>query len=541
MRLSESIRNNLIFLLAEAGSQVGNLRGLLDGVTQDSTSNTALDRRSYAYNLKMRIHDGCINEWRRRRSKGAQEPFSLRAAEAIASELERITNLAYDCARQIEQTDREASRGLPATELVDHLQGGLQLVRDTLEGGDSKPALKINEVSRKVSKEYDKFFAERSRGLRKMKRPDHGIPVLFIAYGINEMAAALSNISEAIMTANLGRPMRIERLRTLESAFEDLGLENRDADVEPIAETRSGSGISGISDASQNGYLAILKDGKKRKMKEERESVESWHEIFPGLAPQILSYRKRGEHASLLIEHLPGLTFEQILLGQNSDLLATTLRQLTKTLKAVWDETKRPEPVFARHMSQLRNRLEIVREVHGELGGGAGSICGAKLRSLPDLIDAAEKLEGKIEPPFSVYIHGDFNLDNIIFDPGERRINFIDLRRSCDSDYVQDVSVFMVSNYRLQVLNARTRRRIHRVAVAFHKFASGYARRSGDDTFELRLGFGLARSFITSTRFILDKSLAEAMYLRGIYILERILEYKKKTASEFKLPIRELF
>ena len=170
MRLPESVRNNLVFLLAEAGSQVGSLPGVLEDSSAPVSSGVSLDRRSYAYNLKMRIHDGCISEWRRRQSSGAQEMFSLRAAEAIASELERLTELAYDCVRQVEQTNRGAFQDLPAHELVGHLQGGLQLVRESLEGDDSKPALKLGGIVRKVGKEYERFFAARSRGLRKMKR-----------------------------------------------------------------------------------------------------------------------------------------------------------------------------------------------------------------------------------------------------------------------------------------------------------------------------------------------------------------------------------
>ena len=42
----------------------------------------------------------------------------------------------------------------------------------------------------------------------------------------------------------------------------------------------------------------VLKDGESKKLKEEREGVQGWHEHFPGLAPQILAFRKRGASAS---------------------------------------------------------------------------------------------------------------------------------------------------------------------------------------------------------------------------------------------------
>jgi hypothetical protein len=108
-------------------------------------------------------------------------------------------------------------------------------------------------------------------------------------------------------------------------------------------------------------------------------------------------------------------------------------------------------------------------------------------------------------------------------------------------DYVQDISVFMVSIYRLQILDLQLRRRILSLARDFYRFASRYASKVGDEGFELRLGLGLARSFATSTRFILDKSLARAMFLRSRFLLEQIVAADPKKAAEYQVPIEEIF
>ena len=79
------------------------------------------------------------------------------------------------------------------------------------------------------------------------------------------------------------------------------------------------------------------------------------------------------------------------------------------------------------------------------------------------------------------------------------------------------------------------------VAADFYRFASHYAERRKDKTFELRLALGLARSFATSTRFILDKSLARAMFLRARYLLELVLRTDPQQAASFRLPIKEIF
>ena len=157
------------------------------------------------------------------------------------------------------------------------------------------------------------------------------------------------------------------------------------------------------------------------------------------------------------------------------------------------------------------------------------------------LVDAASQRESTLQAPFSVYIHGDFNVDNIIFDADEKRISFIDLHRSQQTDYVQDISVFMVSNYRLQILDAPLRARILGVALDIYRIAQRFAEKSDDDTFEIRLALGLARSFVTSTRFILDKSLARAMFLRSRYLLEQLLATGPKQVQHYRVPVEEIF
>ena len=540
MRLPKIVKDNLFFLLAETNAQIANLQVLME-TASGSVAQRILDRHGYTYNLKMRIHDSCTEILRSGKKRNV-DIFSLRAAETIASDLESLTNICHDSVRLIQNMgSRNALKRQRTIELLDDVIEGMSLIEQAIEEDDSQLALKVGEVERKLDREYHNLFEKQLKNIKKQKHPENTITALFVAQRIEEMGDVLLDIVESIISARLGQPMHLDRFRSLKTALSDLGL--IDADVEQIAETRSGSGISGISssDSDEEGYVAIFKDGTKEKLKEERESVESWHEIFPGLAPQIISYSKKGKSASLLIEHLPGLTFEQILLHEPDDRLDKTLKYLTKTIKAVWNETRRKKAFSANHIGQLRKRLPSVLEVHPRFEHAAMKVCGHKVSSLDSMIDKAEKLESKLLPPFSVYIHGDFNVDNIIFDTDSEKIRFIDLHRSCYQDYVQDIAVFMVSNYRLQVLDKPTRARITRVAQQVYKFAAGFADKQNDKSFEVRLALGLARSFITSTRFILDKTLAKKMYHRGIYLLERLNELDEDSMKHFKVPVRELF
>ncbi|MEE2867217.1 MAG: phosphotransferase, partial [Pseudomonadota bacterium] len=236
-----------------------------------------------------------------------------------------------------------------------------------------------------------------------------------------------------------------------------------------------------------------------------------------------------------------GLTFEHIVLNEGDALRNQALASLSRTLKDVWKQTRTAEPADLGSMQQLGKRLGDVRRVHPEFKETGIHFAGETLPSLDALITEAADREARVTAPFSVYIHGDFNVDNIIYDPGENRIHFVDLHRSRYMDYVQDVSVFMVSNYRLQVLDRETRRRISDVSLAFYKSVRAFARKQGDDTFEYRLALGLARSFATSTRFILDKSHARRMWLRARYLIEQALACPPGAEARFRLQMKEIF
>jgi len=373
---------------------------------------------------------------------------------------------------------------------------------------------------------------------------------------LTQMGKVLLNISETIISSNLGKPVSTQRYNSLNNSIKKWwGLPMDQVNIETIAETRSGSGISGISAArglnkkaaskesnKPDLYDAIFKEGKKKKLKEEKDKVENWHTIYPGLAPKIIDYQKQGSSASILIEHLSGYTYEKILLTKSNTLLNETRNQLFKILKKLWKETYTPQRISAKYINQLSKRLDAVYSIHPEFIQLDSNICGYSMVDFNTLLKKAAVFEDKYaSAPFSVYIHGDLNVDNIIYDSEAEKINFIDLHRSQYMDYIQDISVFMVSNYRLQVLDRPLRRRILETALVFYSYTQKYAKKMDDNTFDIRLALGLARSFITSTRFILDKSLAKAMYIRSRYLIESVLKIPTSKLSTYKLPIKDIF
>jgi len=543
MRIAKSIRENLHFLLAEVSSQLLSLESYFDSYYLVEVKRI-LDRSGYVYNLKIRIHKACLSESAQYNVANKTERLTLRSVEFIATDLERIAELCRECVNHLQylQDPNLLQPDIYRT-LFNRVWRRIELIESAIYEHDTQLALKIGNIEKKLEGEFNRLLKQHIGSVSKKKHTIDLISSLFITRAIEQMCHAVVNISEAIISANLGQPVNIDRYYSLQASVAHLEKDEElsSLQIDSIAETRSGSGISAISNGQDEGYLAIFKDGEKRKLKQERQGVKSWHEIYPGLAPKILSYKKKGQSASLLIEHLAGFTFEQILLQESSLLLDETLVKLGSTLKSVWKETRSDKKVPANFMRQLSKRLPDVYSVHPEFRQGKSEICGQRIHAFEYLLELARKYENKIKVPFSVYIHGDFNVDNIIYDPIEKNINFIDLHRSCYMDYVQDVSVFMVSNYRLQVLDHSLRKRIMQLVYDFYLISRKYARKAGDDSFEIRLALGLARSFATSTRFILDKTLARAMFNRSRYLIECVLQTDIEKVNKFKLPIKEIF
>ena len=78
------------------------------------------------------------------------------------------------------------------------------------------------------------------------------------------------------------------------------------------AESRSGCRIATVSDKEGDGIWMVFKEGSARKLEDEKKGIEAWEESLPGVAPRIRSFLDGGPSTAMLIEYLPGQTFEHI-------------------------------------------------------------------------------------------------------------------------------------------------------------------------------------------------------------------------------------
>jgi len=542
MKLPEAAQENLAFLLAELDGQMSGLLAYFKAPSPEAAQKV-VQRAGYAHNLWSRVQSACRSAATRGKPSQSRR-LVLQNVDTIARNLDQLSRLSRMALLHAEDVERgKLLRPEAYRKVLKQVAGALHEVLPALEATDGKSAIAIGQHKAEVDDFYDRMFRTYTRDMRDTRHTEDLANALLVLNEVRRMGESLQGISEALLSISIGQNVQFERYFTLRSVLSGSKVSDEDLVLKPLAETRSGSAISAVSTRDKGGDLidAVFKDGEKRKVKEERAGVKSWHAIYPGLAPRILSYEKRGQSAALLIEHLPGYTFEHALLNEGEAALSAAQRALYKTLQDIWTRTRADDPVEMRAMKQLADRMQDVYRVHPEFDTGTACIQGVNHPAFEDLLKAAEKREAKVTAPFSVYIHGDFNLDNVIYDPGEKKVRFIDLHRSRYMDYVQDVSVFMVSNYRLQVQDGPVRARIADTALGLHRMAAKFARAEKDTTFEYRLALGLARSFASSTRFVFDKEHARRMFLRARYLLESALSVPEGREGRLKLPIKELF
>jgi Ser/Thr protein kinase RdoA (MazF antagonist) len=151
-------------------------------------------------------------------------------------------------------------------------------------------------------------------------------------------------------------------------------------------------------------------------------------------------------------------------------------------------------------------------------------------------------LEQDLAAPFTVRIHGDFNLSNIMREEGGA-FRFLDLYRSRTSDYAQDLSVMILSLLRLPKAGAAARARLARGARLVWDFAQGFAAENQDQTLAARLSLGLARSYLTSARFEARRPSAARFIGYGRRLLETLLAHGRsgRPWPEFRLDPRVLY
>jgi phosphate uptake regulator len=539
MRIPAGLDDNFRFMVLEVSKQVEEALAFLA-----EPSPTMLDRivgrDDYIDSMKGLIEEKSFS-FLASQAVDRSTTNLLRCLNTIASNLERIADFAVSVVEQVKYLrDPRFPARYDYPTFFDEVLTGLEIMMEALGDQDVNRALRICQCEFRLDALFQTSFNQILEDMTGAPEVGDMVTSLFIYRYLERMGDSLLNIGEALLFLHVGERLKIHQYQALHDTLAASGMQSPLAQVEFASfwGNRSGCKVASVSDkeASAQGRRVVFKEGHWGKIIKEKDNIERWNSIQPGLVPRVFGYQDLKPQASILLEYLGGCTMQEVLQSAEDEILQNASFLLKETLTLIWNATRSEQACQARFTKQIQDRLDDIFRIHPYFRRPSARLAAMEIPSLGQLLYQLGEVELELKAPFTVFCHGDFNLNNIIYDHNNQRLHYIDLYRSHDGDYVEDVGVLMVSCFRLPLNGAGPRGRIKETMAQMLAFARDFAARSGDRTFEARLALGLARSLLTSTRFELNEVFARDMYLRSLYLMERILDHRPRAWEDFRLP-----
>ncbi|OGG99134.1 MAG: hypothetical protein A2600_04995 [Candidatus Lambdaproteobacteria bacterium RIFOXYD1_FULL_56_27] len=538
MTIPAGIVDTLKFILLEVIRQIEDTQKALDQGGDQELIAQIIARDEYIDNLKVYVENHCFSLIYSNSTVSIKaEADLIRAINTITGNLERIADHAVNIARQIPYfANRQFIKDYDYQNFFEIIRFNLKRIHKALFEQDLGLARKICTSESKLDRAYKRAFERILKELAKGKEVENLITTIFVLRYLERIGDCLLNIGEAIIFSVVGEKLKLSQFEFLEDILTDLDdLTIKDIKFAGIWGSRSGCRIGLIQAPKLGNKEFVFKEGLLHKIEEEKTKIELWNQQWPGITPHVLDYKVKGDHASMLVEFIEGDTLQHYLLDSSDSKLEESLGILEGTLKAIWEKTLDPnQKPPCKALAQLEGRIEDVLRVHPNYSQPEMLIGGMKIHSFRFRLEALQEKTKDLVAPFAVLVHGDFNLDNIFFENKTKHLKFIDVHRSDFGDYAADAAVFLISNFRQKVFEPELRSRIERSAARFLAFVRQFARTREDHLFERRLGVGLVRSLITSTRFEFHPDLAETMFQRALYLMDRLMEEKED--HPFEVP-----
>jgi phosphate uptake regulator len=455
----------------------------------------------------------------------------LRGVLRVALNLEKLGDYAVNIAEQAVHVSRLEPRPIPF-DLAGPARVALAALDEVITAFTDGSAEKAKHACRcetELDRQYREALAEAFRRLALPGQdPPFTITHLFVSKFLERIGDSILNIGETILFILTGERLKLHQYLHLEEmvgAVAPLRGDEAMADFRQIWGGISGARVGRL--LLREGQPLVWKEGATRKIEEEVREMEEWNRIKPDLVPGLKARYHQDGRESFLGQFLEGTLLRDIYLTRPWEEKVRATRRMLETVRDIWLATACDERPRVDYISQISDRLPDVYAIHPGLEAlrrGETRVFGIAHRSLEDLLERIRQVEGRLAPPVSVRIHGDFNTNNVIYDGHLDRIHFIDVHRSGPGDYLQDVGVFLVSNIRTPIEEAAIRAELEGLNRRISGFAAEFARLIGDGHFEARLMLSQARSLITSARLIIDREFARGLYLQGVQLLERVAE-----------------
>ena len=477
-------------------------------------------------NLLSLIEEQCFEKIALEGSGATPRARQLRGVVRVAMNLEKLGDYAVNVAEQAVHVSRLRPQP-PPFDLAGPARVALAALDEVIASFTDQSAEKAKDACRyetELDRQYKDALAEAFRRLgRPGQDPAFIITNLFVAKFFERIGDSILNIGETTLFILTGERLKLHQYLHLEEMVGDLRPEaDGGVEVHQIWGGISGARLARLSVGV--GQPLIWKEGAEAKIEEEVQATEEWNRLIPGIAPDLKGRLQRDGRESVLREFLDGVLLRDVYLARSWEDKARVTRRLLETMREIWLLTGTSAAPRIDYCRQIRDRLGELYAVHPRLRRLRESetrVFGIRHRSLTDLLAELGAVEARLAPPVTVRIHGDFNTNNVIYDARGDRVRFIDVHRSGPGDYLQDVSVFVVSNLRTPIQAARIQGDVARVNDLVVEFAAEFARGIGDRHFGARLPLAQARSFITSARVVADAELARDLYLRGVRLLDQ--------------------
>jgi len=527
-----SLDQNHRFLILETIAQFNDaLRFLEDNNT--GVRDRMRMRNELIRNMKNTMENDCFQQLFSHPALPAGVIQRIRAQHRIALACRRIANHCVNmCEQALHLGDRSILERFSWREMASTASESLGRIPSNLALITEDNAVAICRDEATLDRQYDAAIEAVAQAAKQAPGDFRDLMVVvLIARYLEAIGDELLRIGEALLSTLVGDRIQFHEYESLRHGLERIGGGSFTGDMSYKAFWGSRSGCV-IGRVTSHDRRSIFKEGPVEKVRREKENMLEWSKAVPGLVPEVYVYSEENGLGSLLMEEISGTPMDEILLHASQEQMDKASRALLRTARDSWDRTLQPERLQSGYMPQVLARLDKIRQVHPDLGLPEGRH-GQALRR----IARAGELERSLHAPFSVFIHGDFNLNNIFHDRQRNAVRYVDLYRSGRGDYIQDVSVHLVSYFRIPVFDHGTRGRILENILRVQDLAMEFANRRQDTTMEARLTLALARSLITSTRFELRRELATVMFRKAYTMLDSVLEHEGKDWETFTTPI----
>lgn len=530
------LRDRLHFLMLEVRQQFESTKLCMQGATHLEAP--ILAREDYIDNLRSTMENqaySCLAEL------GEDDIASnlVRAANVVASNLERIADFCVNIIGQLQYLeDRQILAEIGFEHFFSDMVPAFALIEEGLWQRDINRALALCRCEERVDSYYREAFGQVMQRLAGDAPPEKLVTALFIFRYLERSADALLNMGEALLFAALGEKVKISHFEAMESTIEaaDVDMPSSEFRYQGFWGTRSGSRIGALAGGSENSpsTWTIYKEGSIDKIEQERDGIERWRSSFPQLVPKVYGmHQVDDQHASLLMEFVPGDTLQSLVVEGPDSRLAGAMELFLTSIGEVWEQSRKEgqesAPCFVK---QMRKRVGAVLGTHPHYETVEFAFGDVREDTLDSLIEGVQELDELLTCPFEVLLHGDCNLDNVLVNLDKKRLRFIDLHRARGGDYLQDVSVFMVSNFRLPTFDPAIRRRIEWACYQIQSKAQAFGAKYGDHSMSARLALGVARSFLTSTRFELRPALSDQMFQRSVYLIRSLIAHREQHGDQ---------